>query len=290
MRKNKKTSPISYEEMMDRVSSLSLSSSTYKKFGLYIEKHYMDLGFMSAEEVADAVGISQGSVSRFCKDLGFLGYSDFIKKLHSIFCDNITAPDRIQRNADKKGNIHKEIIDEECANLQKLLSVTESDEYSKLVKFISESQSIHLVSSRYTSTILPYATYMLSKMRDNVYMETPGSIEFQNLIFKNKKETGILVFSFPRYANDLIDMIKQVKASGIKYHLITDSRMCPMYADAENTVILPITTSSVFNNYGVPITFTNLLMNDVAKALPNVKKRISKIEAFEKENQIYYDK
>ena len=82
MRKNKKTSPISYEEMMDRVSSLSLSSSTYKKFGLYIEKHYMDLGFMSAEEVADAVGISQGSVSRFCKDSGFLGYSDFLKNLH----------------------------------------------------------------------------------------------------------------------------------------------------------------------------------------------------------------
>ncbi len=290
MKKNTNMSSISYEEMMTRVSSLALSSSTYKKFGLYIEKHYMDLGFMSAEEVAAAVGVSQGSVSRFCKDLGFLGYSDFIKNLHGILCNSITAPDRIQRNADKKGNTHKEIVAEECANLEKLLPVTESDEYKKLVKFISESSNLHLVSSRYTATILPYATYMLSKMRDNVYMETPGSIEFQNLVLKEKKENGILVFSFPRYANDLIDMIKQIKEAGIKYHLITDSRMCPMYADAENAVILPITTSSVFNNYGVPITFTNLLMNDVAKTLPNVKKRISKIEAFEKENHIYYDK
>ena len=50
------------EELKEMLLPMQKCSLTYQKIALYIEQHYLEISFMTASELADALGVSQGSV------------------------------------------------------------------------------------------------------------------------------------------------------------------------------------------------------------------------------------
>lgn len=54
-----------FGELQSMLLTVAKHSPTYQKIALYIEKNYLQVIFMTASELADAMGVSQGSVSRF---------------------------------------------------------------------------------------------------------------------------------------------------------------------------------------------------------------------------------
>ena len=57
---------------------------------------------------------------------------------------------------------------------------------------------------------------------------------------------------------------------------------------ADNVVLTPITTSSLFDIYSTPMLFFNLLLQDAARQMPGLQERIAAIEAVERENNVYF--
>lgn len=71
---------MSAQEFKNQVARVSHSSNTFHKLGTFMEENWVSVGMLSATEVAKRAGVSQGSVTRFCNELGFAGYSEFSKK------------------------------------------------------------------------------------------------------------------------------------------------------------------------------------------------------------------
>lgn len=276
-----------FHELKQKISSSSQESLVYKKLGCYIENNLNNIVFMTAGEIALAVDVSQGSVTRFCNSLGYKGYNDFLRNLQQFIREEITAPQRLQHTLhDVKGI--SEIIEMEHNNMKQLQTVFKQSSYKRLVDKLVHTKEIVLLSSRMSATLLPHMAYILNKVRDGVVCITPDSAQWDTINLKDPKELLIFTIMFPRYPNNLIEKLKELKKLGFSIAAITDRMTSPVFSIAEPVIDIPLTISSVFDIYSTPMLFINLLLRDIAKKTEGLNERLSKLEEYEKSKNIYY--
>ncbi|MDT8718843.1 MurR/RpiR family transcriptional regulator [Clostridium sp. 19966] len=276
-----------FDELKQRLSFSSQESTVYKKLGCFIENNLTEIIFMTAGEIAASADVSQGSVTRFCNSLGYRGYNDFLRSLQVFVREEITAPQRLQYTLHDSNSI-SEIIDMEYNNMKQLEAILSSSAYGSMVDRILEAKEIILLSSRMSATLLPHIAYILNKIRDKVECITPDSQKWDTLHLKNPKEVQILTIMFPRYPNNLLEKLKELKASGFSIAGVTDRITSPLFNLGKPVIDIPLTSSSIFDIYSTPMLFFNLLLRDVAKKIDGLDDRLDKLEEYEKTKNIYY--
>lgn len=279
---------LSIEELIYKMTEIASESPTYEKLAYYIEKNYMQIIFMTAEETAYKAGISQGSVSRFCKALGYGGYNDFVRSLQKIVSDKLTAPQRLQYTYDSKNRQVGDIISIEMNNINELTSIMKGESYEALLNAVVSSEELVLLSSRMSATLLPYMKYILDKMRDGVQAVTPETINWDMLHLKNPEKVTVIAVGFPRYSTNLLEKMKELKNAGFSIYSITDSRLSPMVGLSHEVIYVPVTTSSIFDMYSTPLAFINLMLWDASKKIPSLDARLKTLEEYEEEKGVYY--
>lgn len=273
--------------LVESMLAVSQDSTVYKKIAAYVEKYYMKIIFMTAEEMADALSVSQGSVSKFCIALGYRGYADFLRSLQKLVSQEITAPERYTYTS---GTLHHtdDLIDTEIENIRALKEITAGKEYETLAANIAAAGEVVLISARMSATVLPYMKYIADKLRENVTVVTPGQNTWDYLCTKNKEKTFFVAVGFPRYPRILKGKMEELHKEGFNVGLITDSRFSPLCRYAQTKVFVPVTVASIFDVYSTPIAFINILMTDVSKKIPKVKNRLALIEKQEAASKTYF--
>lgn len=273
--------------LLERMNHVADLSKTNEKLAAYINQNYMKIIFMTAGQLADAAGTSQGSVTRFCINLNFRGYNDFLRYLRQCVSKEITLPDRLQYTTQQNDGV-EEILQTEHQNIDEVGKILQTPDYQKLKERVCRAKKLVLISARMSATLLPYTFYLLNKIRNGVSQVTPNSPMWDTVGFMNPKETFILTFVFPRYANILIEKLQELKAQGFDMVLLTDVNFPYIKGLESNFIRIPTTVHSIFDIYSAPILFINLFIRDIAKESKNLKNRLDKLEKMESEKKIYY--
>ncbi|MDY2685967.1 MAG: MurR/RpiR family transcriptional regulator [Selenomonadaceae bacterium] len=282
------------EQLSLLLANAAKQSPTNQKIALYIEKNYLQIIFMTASELADDMGVSQGSVSRFFMMLGYHGYNEFLRNLQQVMLKKLTAPERLHYSSPKghhhKGSARRPILDSEIRNLDGLEKAFLGPAYQAMLSMVLSPKRLILISARMSATLLPYAAYILGKMRENVSTVLPATRDFETLELLSPEDVNILAVAFPRYSRTLIEKCRIIKEKGIPITGLTDSTFSPLVPVVDHAVCVPITTGALFDVYGTPLTFLNLMLQDAAAQMPQLKSRIDAIEDIEKRNMVYFTK
>lgn len=285
------------EELHSMLLTVAKHSPTYQKIALYLEKNYLQVIFMTASELADAMGVSQGSVSRFFMMLGYRGYTDFLRALQRLVSKQLTGPKRLaysssssSRRSHSSESPVRAILDVELANLNGLEEVMQGADYEALLSMVTSPKRLILLSARMSATLLPYTAYILRKMRADVSVALPDSGEWGTLELLDPATVNVLALAFPRYPLALIEKCRELKERGITIGAITDSRLSPIVDIAAHAVCVPVTTASLFDIYSTPMAFINLMLRDAAERMPELAERIDSIEALERRDHVYFTK
>lgn len=279
-----------FERLTNMLKFIADTSPTYKKIAVYINDNYLQIVFMTTNELAEQVGVSQGSISRFFMALGYRGYNDFLQNLQNIVSKELTAPKRLQfteKHGIKDKYMHS-IFDNELANMEKLGGIMESEAYKKMVDMLASTKPLIILSARMSFTIVPYVHYILNKMRDFVHEYTPSSPQWDTVELTDPESVNILAVMMPRYPRALVEKCQKLKKSGFHIYGVTDSEFSPLMECSDSAVCVPLTVSSIFDIYSTPMIFFNILLRDAAKKIPEISKRMEKIENIELNNKVYY--
>ena len=279
-----------FEQLTNMLKLIADTSPTYKKIAMYINDNYLQIVFMTTNELAEQVGVSQGSISRFFMALGYRGYNDFLQNLQNIVSKELTAPKRLQfseKHGIKDKYMHS-IFDNELANMEKLGSIMETDNYKKIVDMIASDKQLILMSARMSATIVPYVRYILNKMRNMVYEYKPSTPQWDTVELMDSEKVNIMAVMFPRYPRVLVEKCQRLKEKGFHIYGITDSEFSPLIECSDAAVCVPLTVSSIFDIYSTPMIFLNILLRDAAKKMPGISLRMDKIEKIELQNKVYY--
>ena len=279
----------SFEELESLFMHVAKESPTYQKIAIYIEKNYLRIIFMTANELAEKMGVSQGSVSRFFIALGYHGYNEFLRNLQRLVSKQLTAPQRLQYSKEHDlDNPLRTILDVELGNMDELIQIMQGEDYDNMLQAILSDKPLILISARMSATILPYVSYILHKMRPDVSIALPDTPEWEALELLEPGQVNIIAVAFPRYPNVLIQKCTNLKQKGFAICALTDSKFSPIVNLASASVLVSVTTSSLFDIYSTPLAFFNLLLRDAAKQMPGLEARMEKIEEIERRDDVYF--
>ncbi|NMP24535.1 MurR/RpiR family transcriptional regulator [Sulfobacillus harzensis] len=275
------------DELKTQVSDQGSSSSAFRQIGQYVADHLRDVSLMSAVELAEACDVSQSTVSRFCMSLGFSGFADFVRTLQDLVREEWKAPDRTRYLHHPTPSEDDPLIAEEMTNLSQLPLICESTEAKAMVQFILRSPRLVLAGARASATMMPYAAYFLSKIRDSVECATPDTPQWTALASHVQPDTAVLAFVFPRYSAVLLDWLADVARWATPIAAITDRPHTPVESLARPVAVVPVARASLFDSYAAVMVFINYLIREAAAATPNIEARLQALEDYETRRHVY---
>ena len=280
----------SIDEMTQLLGRVADSSPVYQRIALYIEKNYLQVVFMTANELADAMGVSQGSVSRFFIALGYHGYNEFLRNLQQIASRPLRNPQSADIVELPLDDPRMEILEREIDNIRQLGEISQSKEYEELVQIVLSGKRIVLLSAELSGAILTYLEYVLKKIGVDVISVTPATPNWEWIEFSNPEKLHILAVGFPSYPTVLIKKCQSLKRAGFPLFAITDSRFSPLVKHTDQAIFVPVTMESPFDGCSTPSVFFSLLLRDIAVRMPNFAERLDAIHAQERKHKTYFTK
>ena len=275
------------EPWRDYITKQGKGTRVNQLLARYLLEHEDEVLFLTAQELAERAGVSQGSVSRFCCALGCTGYSDFQKKLqqeHVAATSN--AVERLQYLQQAQPS-DIEIIESEKQGMDQLYDVVAGEAYRATVQALATAPRIYLVSARLSSTVMRYFHYGLCKLRDGVVLVEPDTVQWQTVCCADPASAFVLAVSFPRYSSQLVQELRQLHQAGFTISSVTDSPLSPVSDLSRHCLYVPITRHSIFDVYSTPLLLLNLMLKDAAACIPNLEQRMARLEKVEAEQHVY---
>ncbi len=119
-------------------------------------------------------------------------------------------------------------------------------------------------------------------------MASIGDPLWDQLSSEDPSEVLVVVIAFPRYPRVLVEWISQMQAKGFHMAAITDRLTSPVIPLTDLSLIVPVTSASLFDSYAAPLIVLNLLVRQVAALIPNIsEKRLEQLEAWDQLQNVY---
>jgi DNA-binding MurR/RpiR family transcriptional regulator len=258
----------------------------------YIVANYRKAAFFSASQLAQAAGVSQPTVVRFCQSLGFRGYPDFMEILQKLVRHELTTIDRFHMSLDSPSRpVHEaeSLLLKEIQNLKKLAENFPGSSFRNAVTELVKSRGVFVVGMRGSAALAQYFAYFLRKVKRPVHLLCMGGTQEYDLLMEMGRDDVAVVLAFPRYPRETVEMARMLRRKGRRIIAITDSKASPLEALADIKLILPISFSTLFDSYAVPLCVLNMLVTEVARAnMEQSKRLLDEFESLAREIGVFH--
>lgn len=277
------------KEIRETINNAKLTK-TQKMIAKYVLDNSADACFMTSTEIAETLGVSESSVIRFSRSLGFNGFMDFQKALRKDYHDKvlsisstITVPsqriaqqNKLDNNTDYI-NRHFKIA---AKNLETVFRNNSVASFEEAADIIISSKRKYIAASRGDTCLSDYFLLYLKQMVPHVVMTNTPSISPIDHMCNIAKEDCLIIFSFPRYST--VDEITAQMAhdAGAKIIVITDkpSALLAPYATALFTV--SVDSNAFFNSFVGPQFIAEALLDTISHKVKGIEKRLKRIDKY----------
>ena len=284
------------KELRETIRNANLTK-TQKMIAKYILDHSADACFMTSTEIALKLGVSESSVIRFSRSLGYSGFMDFQKALRKDYQDkvlsissSITVPSqRIAKRAKLNDNAEylKRHLKNSAKNLESIFVNNTIQTFEEAADTIIGSKHKYIVCSRGNSCLGDYFLLYLKHMVPNVEMTNATPISPIDHICNISKDDCLIIFSFPRYSSMDKLTAKMAQEAGAKIIVITDKPSALLSEYASVLLTAPVNSNNFFNSMVAPQFVAEALLDTISQKVRGIEKRLKKIDRFIEELGTY---
>lgn len=222
-------------------------SNRLQQVARYLLDHPDTVAFGTTATIAAGAGVHASALVRFANAFGFSGFS----QMQQLFKNRLvqTGPDYQSRIAAVKqddsvpaaqaGLMYLQQIS--AANERAMLQLTEELDPQLLTQaceLLAQARIIHLQGARRAYPVASYASYLLSNTGLAVQLlDGVGYMQQAALNLVNAEDV-LLAISFAPYAAETQLAMNRAKAAGAKVIVITDSRLSPLAAEADVSLLV----------------------------------------------------
>ncbi len=222
-------------------------SNRLQQVARYLLDHPDTVAFGTTATIACGAGVHASALVRFANAFGFSGFS----QMQQLFKDRLvqTGPDYQSRIAAVKQD---DSVPEAQAGLKYLQQISAANERAMLqlteeldpalitqaCELLAQARIIHLQGARRAYPVASYASYLLSNTGLPVQLLDGVGYMQQAALNLVTAQDVILAISFAPYAAETQLAISRAKAVGAKVIVITDSRVSPLAAEADVTLLV----------------------------------------------------
>lgn len=279
----------------------SLKSTKLTKTGRLVAEFVIDnMGeacFMTSTDIAVKLNVSESSVIRFARALGFSGFMDFQKGLRKSYTENaysvssnITVPYERLKLSIKRGeaNFIEEFLVNTEKNISSAIKNNTKESFDRASNIIINSRKKFIIASRANSGVGAYSYLLLKHMLPDVYSTNNSIANVIDHLSDISREDCVLVFSFPRYSKLDKMAVQMAEDAGAKIVVITDKRSALLAQFAHVVFTVDVDSSAFFNSYvGVQFVMETLCANISKKIGTSNEEKLKNIDKYINEMQVY---
>lgn len=279
----------SMKELRELINKTPLTK-TQKMIAQYILDNSADACFMTSTEIALKLGVSESSVIRFSRSLGFSGFMDFQKSLRRDYQDkvlsissSITIPSqRIAKRAQLTSSAEyiNRHLKNAAKNLENALTSNRPEAFEEAADIILASRHKYITASRGNSSLGDYFLLYLKHMVPNVETTSSSAISPVDHLCNISKDDCLIMFSFPRYSSEDKICARMAREAGAKIIVVTDkpSALLAEYATVLFTV--PVDSNAFFNCMVGPQFVAEAILETLSHKAKGIEKRLKKIDRY----------
>lgn len=256
-----------------------------KKIAEFLVKNPKKVMVLSALELGKEIGVSDASVLRFSKIMGFNKFNDF-KNYIALELSETSPDDRIVKNWDNfnsKNDIANKIVNADLENIKDFLLNVDFNEVNEAVDAIAEAKKIYFLGIGSSRAISQFMFWHIKRLGFNAECVNEGGLGLYESFSHIKKGDVVIIFAFPRFLNDEIKAVKLAKEKKAKIITITSNVFSEISFLSNIVFKISVENNGFFNSYIVPMELCNIILTAL------FEKNKTSIYAELKENSLVKD-
>ena len=256
-----------------------------KKIAEFLVKNPKKVILLSALDLGKEIGVSDASVLRFSKTMGFNKFNDF-KNYIALELSETSPDDRIVKNWDNfnsKNDIANKIVNADLENIKEFLLNVDFDQVNEAVEMIDEAKKIYFLGIGSSRAISQFMFWHVKRLGFKAECVNEGGLGLYESFSHIKKGDVVIIFAFPRFLNDEIKAVKLAKEKKAKIITITSNVFSEISFLSNIVFKISVENNGFFNSYIVPMELCNIILTAL------FEKNKTSIYAELKENSLVKD-
>jgi len=282
--------------LQDKIKTVSLTK-TDRKIADYILDHQDTIGLETVTQLALNIGVSDTSIIRLLRTLGYAGYADFKRKMASQMVrqyretrENMTPGEKYLRTSDvlTKDDVVSEVMNKALENIKNTFASTDPQLLQAVADCIMRCRRKYIIGFRGASSCSNYMARKMVLLLPNVIgCDRAESAAIEQIVDITPNDC-ILLYTFPRYSKINFVIMEMAKSKGAKVILITDRITTPLAAKADFVLRASVEGAGITVSYVVPMCLSEAILLLISKNMKKVdKKRLEFLDKFISEHELY---
>lgn len=237
----------------ERVKNATLTKSQ-QKIAEYFIRNPERVGMCSSMEVSKEIGVSDASITRFARAIGYEGFSDLKNDIYSSLAmratggvNSLSLAERFERNRNQHGDSGSkaDFMGVLQYNLERTMQANTDELFDKAVAMLLQASHRYIVGFRGCLGVAEQFAWLLRFLLDHVVSisdEGPGGV---GLLQDIDDGDCAVIFSMSRYYKSDLCLAQMAKQHGAKLCVVTDSVLSPL-ADLADVLLLAETSDMSF--------------------------------------------
>lgn len=225
-----------------------------------------EIGFLSSQEIATLANVSQPSVTRFARTLGFHGFLDMRRQLRTA-AQGASAPQVTKA----KANRFQSAALAEAANVAELAAtLADGANIAAIGKALAASRPLPVLGLRASGGLAAQFCYYAAKVHPDVRLLVGGGSLIEDQIEQAHRAgaTALLSFMMPLYPRETVSALRHAHSLGLNVALVTDASFAG-HQDLANLVLRARVHSSLtFDSYAAVAVLVAVILDAMCDAMP----------------------
>jgi DNA-binding MurR/RpiR family transcriptional regulator len=273
-------------------AKVSLLPQAQRRLLEFIMAHEEESVFLRIGDLARRGKVSQATVTRLSRALGFRGFPDFQKELQRLFRNKLTTTSRLQKTVEKvasEKDVLTKVLQTDMENIAGTLRGIPLPEFRRFVQCLASADRIVIVGLRSIHSLAVFMAVALEFLQREVWLVQPGIGDMWDRMAGLKKGDVVLGISFPRYTKETVELLRWAKTRRMKTLAITDSPISPLAQHADHVLTARYQMDSFIESFTAPLSLINAIVTalgiqDRTRTLVSLRK----LEEVWKRQETYY--
>ena len=220
-----------YQLLKDQIKEkYKVLPKNQKKVAAYFIDNIDKIPFLNVQAVSKATNTSVASVVRFAQRTGFKGFSELRDAIADSLQNQMNNKEIFQLFDKNKAeeDLLTSVANIDIKNINDTLNLIHRDEFDKTVQHILNSEKVYTIGLGISHLLSEILAYQLSQVAIDATAFKNNYCPFhEQMPLLNKKDL-IIVFSFPPYSKDTVDVAKIASEKGISVIAVTNKEASPI--------------------------------------------------------------
>jgi len=243
-----------------------------QRIASYLLANYDEATFLPAAELAQRLDVSEATVVRFARSIGYDGFPELRRALQGIFRIKVTPATRLQHKlaelGSSPGHVLTKMVDMEVQYLAEALHSVQPADFDRAVEIILSAKRLFVFGTGPSRILADLVLIRLRRFGIPVITMTESGRDILEELQLMQPQDVVLATGFHRITGELAAVMDYARSLGCRIVFITDT-LGPHFKNKADVILSALRGPvSTFHSLAVPMTILNALILAVAMARP----------------------